>query len=130
MNAKQYQEEAARTLIKEPGFEVPGEEQMLNWCALGLAGETGEVVEHIKKGVFHQHGIDRERLGKELGDVLWYVAGLCSTLDLNLGDVMQANIDKLHLRYPGGFSSEDSKARRDVSPATKRQTDAKTINCQ
>lgn len=115
MNVKQYQEQAARTLIKEPGFEISGEQQMLNWCALGLAGEAGEVVEHIKKGVFHQHGVDRDRLGKELGDVLWYIAGLCSTLELDLGDVMQANIDKLKARYPDGFNSEDSRARRDVS---------------
>ena len=84
------------------------------WNAIGLAGEAGEVAEHIKKGVFHQHGIDREKLAKELGDVLWYAAALCTKSGLDMGEVMQANVDKLRKRYPNGYSSEDSKRRVDV----------------
>lgn len=114
MDAQEYQEEAARTLIKEPGFEIPGDQLMLVWCATGLAGETGELVELVKKGVFHRHGITRGQIAKELGDCLWYIAGVASVLSLDLGEIMRANIDKLKVRYPNGFSSEDSKARVDV----------------
>ena len=114
MDAKQYQVLAARTLIDKPGFEVPDADIMVVWNAIGLAGEAGEVSELVKKGVFHQHGLDREKMAKELGDCLWYIAALATTLDLDLGGLMTANIEKLKERYPNGFSSADSVNRVDV----------------
>lgn len=114
MNATEYQRLAARTLIDRPDFDITPEQVMIVWCAVGLAGEAGEIMEHIKKGIFHQHGLDREKVRKECGDLAWYLAGLCTTLGLDLGDVMQANIDKLRQRYPNGWSSADSIRRVDV----------------
>jgi NTP pyrophosphatase (non-canonical NTP hydrolase) len=114
MDAYEYQQLAARTLIPEPGVDFTGPELMLVWNAIGLAGEAGEVAELVKKGVFHRHGLDQARLANELGDVLWYAAGLCTVLGLDLGEVMQANIDKLRRRYPNGFSSADSQNRVDA----------------
>lgn len=113
MNADDYQRLAARTLIDGPDAAYSGADIMLVWNALGLAGEAGEVADTIKKAVFHQHGIDRDALIKELGDVLWYVAALCSKLDVSMSDVMERNIAKLKRRYPDGYSSDDSKARVD-----------------
>lgn len=114
MNASEYQQLAARTLIDRPEQEIPDLGIMLVWNALGLTGEAGEVAEHIKKGVFHRHGIDRAQLKKEIGDTLWYAAALCTKLELDMGEVMQANIDKLRQRYPAGYSSADSQRRVDV----------------
>lgn len=114
MNAKEYQKLAARTLIDSVDFEIPDDEIMVVWNAVGLAGEAGEVVELTKKGVFHQHGIDRDKFKDELGDCLWYIAALCTTLDLDLAEVMEENIQKLHTRYPNGFSSKDSIRRVDI----------------
>jgi NTP pyrophosphatase (non-canonical NTP hydrolase) len=116
MKASDYQKKAARTLIDGPDFEIPDNEIMLVWNAIGLAGEAGEVAELVKKGVFHRHGIDREKMVKELGDVMWYVAALCTKLDMDLGVIMEVNIRKLEERYPSGFSSQDSKRRVDVTP--------------
>lgn len=114
MRADEYQEEASRTLIAKPDAEYSGDELMLVWNALGLAGEAGEVADSVKKMVFHQHGINRDELIKELGDVLWYVAALCSKLDVPMSVVMTLNIEKLKKRYPEGYSSADSKTRIDV----------------
>lgn len=114
MKATEYQEKAARTLIDAPGFDITDNEMMLVWNAIGLAGEAGEVCELVKKGVFHQHGIDRAKMVKELGDVLWYVAALCTKLDMDMGVIMSANIRKLEERYPKGYTSADSKRRVDV----------------
>ena len=72
------------------------------------------MADHIKKGVFHQHGIDVEKLKKEIGDTLWYTAALCTMLCLDLSDIMQENVDKLWVRYPNGYNSADSKSRADV----------------
>ena len=113
LSANEYQELASRTLIAQPDAEYSGDEIMLVWNALGLAGEAGEVADTIKKAVFHRHALDKDELIKELGDVLWYVAALCTKLDTPMGAVMQRNIDKLMKRYPDGYSSDASKARAD-----------------
>lgn len=113
MFADEYQQQAARTLIDGPDAEYSSAEIMLVWNALGLAGEAGEVVDLIKKAVFHRHPLDRDMLIKELGDVLWYVAALCSKLDVPLSEVMDRNIAKLKARYPEGYSSAASQARKD-----------------
>lgn len=108
MDAYSYQVAAARTLIAKPEAAVSDQQMMLIWTALGLAGECGEVVEHVKKGVLHRHGVDEGKLAEEIGDVLWYVAGICSVMRLDIGEIMQANIAKLESRYPDGFTSEAS----------------------
>jgi NTP pyrophosphatase (non-canonical NTP hydrolase) len=114
MKASDYQKQAARTMIDQPGFEIPGSEIMVVWNALGLAGEAGEVAELVKKGVFHRHTIDRAKLEQEIGDVLWYASALCTALGLDLGEIMQTNIEKLKVRYPNGYSSLDSQQRVDA----------------
>lgn len=111
MTTDDYQRLAGRTLIDGPDAEYTGDEIMLVWNALGLAGEAGEVADTIKKAVFHRHTLDRAELLKELGDVLWYVAALCTKLDVSLSEVMERNIEKLQRRYPEGYSSQASKAR-------------------
>jgi NTP pyrophosphatase (non-canonical NTP hydrolase) len=103
MDADEYQRLALRT--EAPGR--PRRERLLN-AALGLCGEAGEFADSLKKHEFHAHALDEAELRKELGDVLWYVALACDALGLQLGNVMEANIEKLRRRYPEGFSSERS----------------------
>lgn len=114
MDATTYQQLAARTLIDGPDFELSPNDFMILWNAIGVAGEAGEIAEHVKKGLLHQHGLDREKLAKEIGDVAWYLAALCTKLGLDFGEVLAANIDKLKTRYPDGYKSGDSVARVDV----------------
>lgn len=74
--------------------------------ALGLSEEAGEVAGKYAKAVRDCGGnIDgerREAIKKELGDVMWFVAELCTQLDLTLEDVMAANIEKLTSRKNRG----------------------------
>ena len=119
MNASQYQTLAARTLIDRPDFVILDKDIMLIWNAVGLAGETGEIVEHVKKGVFHRHGVDHAILVKEIGDALWYLAALCTVMGVDMSTVMEQNIEKLNRRYPNGWSSADSIKRVDVSTPDK-----------
>jgi NTP pyrophosphatase (non-canonical NTP hydrolase) len=78
---------------------------------LGVAGEAGEVADYIKKCEFHGHPLDRTKLKKELGDVLWYIAMLARTIDMPLSEIAEANVAKLKERYPNGFSHEASQKR-------------------
>lgn len=103
MKLNEYQSLASRTGNKSQ----PASLQLTNY-ALGLTGEAGEVADIIKKGVFHGHHLDKEEIEKELGDVLWYIANLCETLNIDLDKVAMKNLDKLRRRYPEGFSEEKS----------------------
>ncbi len=100
MTANQYQMEAMRTANKAAMNLLNG--------ALGLCGEAGEVADLIKKQQFQGHELDLENLKSELGDVMWYMALLCSSSDLSLEEVMEYNVQKLKKRYPQGFSAESS----------------------
>jgi NTP pyrophosphatase (non-canonical NTP hydrolase) len=95
MTLEEYQALAMRTHNASDGV-------LANY-ALGLGGEVGEVLEPIKKHLFHGRPLDRAHVAKELGDVLWYVAALAHVLDLSIGDVAEANIAKLRERWPEGF---------------------------
>ena len=88
-------------------------EVMLLWNTLGLLGESGEIAKLAYESILQGY-TDREKLKKELGDCLWYLAALCTKADLALEDVMHANIEKLKLRYPDGYSAEASRKRVDV----------------
>lgn len=84
---------------------------VLNGC-LGLAGETGEVLDMVKKWVFHEKELDKEHLKKEIGDVMWYVTMLCESFGFDLDEILQMNIDKLMARYPEGFDTDKANNRK------------------
>lgn len=74
-------------------------EKDLSICALGLAGETGEVIEHFKKYIRDGRSLaGNAALALELGDVLHYWLRLCHYADIKPEEVMAMNIDKLNAR--------------------------------
>lgn len=103
MTINEYQKLAMVT--KNP--ELSGRELLIN-SVMGLCGESGEVIDLVKKHVSHGHPLNREKLIDELGDVAWYLAECATVLDVTLEDVLARNIEKLKKRYPEGFSSERS----------------------
>jgi len=106
----EYQVAAARTAT--PVVDGQDREHLANF-ALGLTGEAGEVADAIKKHLFHGKALDRDHVAKEIGDVLWYVSMLATTLGFELDELAERNVAKLKARYPDGFSEADSEARRD-----------------
>lgn len=68
------------------------------YYVLGIAGETGELVEKIKKLFRDDYGeITEKRLEgiiKEMGDCLWYHARLADILGIKFSDVAEENIKK------------------------------------
>lgn len=102
MLLNEYQRLSTRTLPKQSQFNN------LSNYSMGLCGESGEVADELKKVIYHGHDLDIEKIEKELGDVLHYISGLASMLEISLDDVAKKNIDKLKARYPNGFKKEDS----------------------
>ena len=83
--------------------------------ALGLAGEAGEVANKVKK-IYRDDGGQvtddrRVQIAKELGGVLWYVATVCTDLNLNLGDVARENVAILASRQERGTLRGDGDER-------------------
>lgn len=71
------------------------------YLGLGLADEAGEVVGKIKK-IFRDNTLDKEAIAKELGDVYWYLAGICNFLGYSPEEVMYMNWEKLASRQERG----------------------------
>ena len=71
----------------------------LKYFALGLCGEVGEVANEIKKLERDDNNVltkgRKEKIITELGDSMWYIAGICNTLDVEIDDLLHNNIDKL-----------------------------------
>jgi NTP pyrophosphatase (non-canonical NTP hydrolase) len=102
MELSEYQTRSRRTA------QYP-REAWLAYPALGLAGEAGEVAEHVKKAIRDDGGVigeeRRAAMRKELGDVLWYVAQLATELDLDLDEIAAQNLEKLLSRQRRGVLS-------------------------
>ena len=103
ITATEYQQKASETAI------FP-KQKALEYITLGLTGEAGEIANKVKKLI--RDGADKETLeqkkieiGYELGDVLWYCAMLAREVDINLGHIMEKNIEKLHSRKERGTLS-------------------------
>jgi NTP pyrophosphatase (non-canonical NTP hydrolase) len=95
-----YQQAAARTA------GVVSTDHPIVYPTLGLANEAGEVAGKIKKIFRDRQGVitdaDREALALELGDVLWYLAEICTRLGIRLEDVAAANLAKIADRMSRG----------------------------
>lgn len=99
MKLDMYQVKAQQTAV----YQV---RDGLSYCALGLAGEAGEVADIVKKVLRDDGGHLTKKaelaLAKELGDVLWYVANLAGELGIPLSVIADINLTKLEDRQKRG----------------------------
>jgi len=103
MDFKEYQKLSRKTAI------YPDKDKNFIYPTLGLAGESGEVVEKIKHVLRDDEGKVSEKakqeIAKEMGDTLWYIAQLATELDLSLDEIASSNIEKLFSRKERGTLS-------------------------
>ena len=103
-----YQSLAGRTI--NPSL---GDDARLLDAAAGLAEEAGEILGAVRKHQFQQRPLDRDAITRELGDALWCLGAVATSLGLAVGDVAHTNLEKLRRRYPDGFSPDAAPARSD-----------------
>ncbi len=101
MNFNDYQKKALTT-ASTTGDEF---KDIMHW-ALGVNGEAGEIAEKLKKIIRDKKGkvseTDKQELGREIGDVLWYLSVLAHHLGLSFEDIAEANLSKLQSRKKRG----------------------------
>jgi len=103
ISASLYQEKACETAI------FP-KHQAMEYLTLGLTGEAGEIANKVKKFIRDgatpdEYAAKKIEIGYEIGDVLWYCAVLASELEMNLGHIMENNLQKLANRKNRGTLS-------------------------
>ena len=81
--------------------------------AIGLAGEAGEVLEHVKKWIFHGRVLDRDAIKKEIGDAIWYAFAFGRALGFSPEEILEANVAKLEARYQDAYSDARCAAKAD-----------------
>ena len=108
MTINEYQRLAMTTL--NPALD---KKDVLINGVMGLCGESGEVIDVVKKWLAQGHELNREKILAELGDVAWYLAEVAYALDTPLEEVLEGNINKLKKRYPEGFDTDKSINRKD-----------------
>ena len=103
MNLNDYQHKSRKTAL------YPNVGKNPIYPTLGLAGESGEVADKVKKIIRDNNGVfdkaSKEAIKLELGDVLWYVAQLSAELGFTLEEVAESNIKKLLNRSKRGIIS-------------------------
>jgi NTP pyrophosphatase (non-canonical NTP hydrolase) len=103
LTPNEYQQAALRT-----ASNTRDTYKMLQEGLMGLNGEAGECIDILKKYLFQGHGLDRDHLAEELGDVAWYLAVTAHAIGWSFEDILKKNIEKLNKRYPDGFDAERS----------------------
>lgn len=97
LSLNEYQKKAASTNLYRPGFEKTV------CCSLGISSEAGEVAGKVDKCIRKNHNVDftpeqKNDIALEIGDVLWFCAGLAEELGYTFKDIAQMNLDKLASR--------------------------------
>jgi NTP pyrophosphatase (non-canonical NTP hydrolase) len=74
----------------------------LNYLAIGLGGEMGEILNEIKKIKRDDGGeltnMRKKNIEKEMGDLMWYFVGISNKLNISLEELLKTNMDKNKLK--------------------------------
>ncbi len=113
-------QEMVRTLAK-PGETIiaemtPGDAHLLH-MAVGISGESGELLDAVKKRVVYRKELDRQNVIEELGDLEFYMEGVRQELGVTREECLLANKAKLLKRYENlKYSDTAAQERADKRP--------------
>lgn len=91
MNLSAYQSLSQRTSQWQPGHPEYRSDRHKQYGAISLYGESGEVVDVLKKVAFSGHALNRAKLVEEAGDVAWSIACICESHGIDLGVASQSS---------------------------------------
>lgn len=106
MEYKEYAESVRRTMAILPKIE----EDNLH-MVLGISTEAGELLDVFKKNLAYKKDIDWVNVREEIGDLMWYISNFCTINNLDFGDILLKNVEKLKVRYPDKFTEHNANNR-------------------
>lgn len=109
MDIETYRELAIRTAPKDSTVIWT-----LLHASVGIGGEGGEILDHVKKVAFNGRELNSNHLVAEIGDVMWYINMMLVTLGVDWSTVLEKNIAKLETRYPDMRYDPNRSLNRDV----------------
>ncbi len=89
-----YQALAMRTSQWQPDHPNYRKTEHRTYGEISLAGETGELVDAVKKRIFHGRR-DDEKIVNECGDVAWSIACLCEVHGLDFAEVAESALPRV-----------------------------------
>ena len=110
---EEYQDLSVRT-CNDLGDSISNDTHMI----FGMVTEVAELADAYKKHWAYDKDLDMVNVKEEIGDVLFYISNFCKFNNINLGEVMYTNVEKLKARYPEKFTNENA-TNRDLE--TERQ---------
>lgn len=135
MTQDEYQALAARTdpdrthQVVDKITEIAPNGSWLLHSLIGLSGEVGELAAAIQRWLYYGKELDKTNIIEELGDLCWYLAQACRAMDVQLEDVMAANIAKLKFRYPERYTdfhaAEENRNRKEEEKVIYQQVEEK-----
>lgn len=109
--------EMVQTLCKSGELirqELTAQDAHILHMVVGISGESGELLDCVKKAVIYRKPIDMNNLIEELGDLEFYMEGLRQSFGITRSQTLGHNITKLSKRYEGlKFTNEAAQLRAD-----------------
>ena len=103
MLINEYVKNSQRTLAKLENKQLDNLH-----VTLGMLTEVGELADQFKKNMAYNKEIDWVNVQEEIGDLMFYVAGLCTINNFDLEKILFKNIEKLKARYPEKFTEKNA----------------------
>jgi NTP pyrophosphatase (non-canonical NTP hydrolase) len=104
METKEYSDRAIKFV---------GSGDQITHACFGIGGESGEILDSVKKSVFYHRPLDQPHLVEEIGDLCWYVNLLIHSIGTTWDEVLATNIRKLEARYPNSQFNTNRAINRD-----------------
>lgn len=91
--------------------QYPGLGKNYVFPALGLCIKAGRIANLARKIAWSKNGnvdsVDRERVKRNLGDVLWYISQIASEFGMKFSDVAITNLHRIRARQEGKLQDDD-----------------------
>ena len=115
MNALETLEEHRKMVgeLVSPVFAIINVPPGILHAILGVATESGELLDAVKKSIFYDQPLDYTNLDEEFGDNQFYTMLYCIERNIDLHELLLMNIRKLRKRY-GDKWSQGAALERDL----------------
>lgn len=104
MNQEEFTLSVKRT--ESPNFFIEKINPRLLHGIFGLATESAELMDAVKKTLFYGKELDIPNIKEEIGDLAYYLFLILDAIEADWDEILTTNVSKLEARFPDKFTSE------------------------